>query len=153
MNISKKLFLMAVLSLLGLQLNASEKKHSLANAQELLKFITDMEKSSNVNMQTAANWMNQVFLTSDSYHNNITKKLISIVSADTTLESKIVTILQLKANSEKEIKEMEKTNKKTSFLSNIGSPAGIFSAIIVTIGVLAHIYNEYNRYKITSMWS
>jgi|SRR4030095_2043910 len=151
--VTKKLFLMTVLGLVGLQLSASEKNSSLANAQKMLEFITNMKQNNDLIIQKAADWMSQVFLTTDSYHNNITKKLISIINTDTTLEGKITLILQLKANSEKEINEMKKLDKKAAFLSKIGLSAGALSAFMITIGILTNIYYTYQRYKMTSTWS
>jgi len=97
MIIIKKLFLMTVLGLVGLQLSASEKNSSLANAQEMLEFIAKMKENNDIIIQKAADWMNQVFLTTDSYHKNIAKKLISIINTDITFEGKITLILQLKS--------------------------------------------------------
>ena len=141
MDMTKKLLLVTIISSgLHLQINASESyqispHHTYNPKQEkdFLQFTEDnLYQTKNAKARDTAQWMNETYRETDSYHKSITNQLMNIVSDPHKKdEEKLTSIAELRENEE---------NQNKGYFSSMSTFAKAAAALLVTAGIISYLY-------------
>ena len=131
---TKKLFLITTLGLIsGVQLFGGE----YASENRFLSFANRLKQLPSAEYKETAQWMEQTFVASDEYHQNMTDLLTSIINGNISVEQKINAITQLKTTEKQTIATQKSNTKKNAILKTVAKAT---AALVFTTGVICYFY-------------
>lgn len=133
---TKKLFLITTLSLLAsLPLFGCEYSPDYA----LLNFTSQLKSLPNVEYKETAQWIEQTFVATDDYHQNMTDLLTNIISGNISVQQKIDAIIQLKRTEEQSTANRKNTESRNAFLI---ATAKITGTVLAVAGIVYYLYTN-----------